>query len=57
MQAIRHESEGVNTPGTANRGSPEVFQESIAVDIIAYDILTAVAAGHHVANCVSLLEA
>jgi hypothetical protein len=56
MQVIGHDGEGVNTSGTANRGSPEVFQEPIAVDVIASDILTAVAAGHKVVDCVSVLE-
>jgi hypothetical protein len=41
-----HDGEGVNPPGTAIRGSPKVHLEAIAVDIIAYDILTAVAPGH-----------
>ena len=57
MQVIGRDGEGVNSPEAANRGSPEVFQESIAVDVIAYDILTAVAAAHNAVDCVSLLEA
>jgi hypothetical protein len=37
-------------PGTANRGSPKVFLEPITVDVIADDILTAVATGHEVVD-------
>jgi hypothetical protein len=38
-------------------GSTEVFLEPIAVDVIAYDVLTAVAAGHEVVDSVRILEA
>jgi hypothetical protein len=44
-------------PGTADGGSPEVFSEPIAVDVIAYDILPTVAAGHEVVDGVRVLEA
>jgi hypothetical protein len=37
MQVVGHDGEGVNPPGTAIRGSPEVHLEAIAVDVIAYD--------------------
>ena len=57
MQVIGHDGERVNMPGTANRGSPEVFLEPIAVNVVAYDILTAVAAGHDVVDRVRALEA
>ena len=43
--------------GTPNGGSTEVFLEPIAVDVIAYDVLTAVAAGHEVVDSVRILEA
>ena len=57
VQVIGHDGERVNTPGTPNGGSTEVFLEPIAVDVIAYDVLTAVAAGHEVVDCVRILEA
>ena len=57
MQVVGHDGESVNTPGTANRGLPEVHLEAIAVDVIAYDILTAVAAGHEVVDRARVLEA
>ena len=57
MQVIGHDGERVNMPGTANRGSPKVFLEPIPVDVIADDILTAVAAGHEVVDGVGVLEA
>ena len=40
-----------------NRGSPELFLRPIAVDVIADDILTAVAAGHEVVDGVREREA
>ena len=57
MQVVGHDGESVNPPGTANRGSAEVFLKPIAVDVIAYDVLTAVAAGHEVVDRVRVLEA
>jgi len=48
VQVIGHDGKRVNTPGTPNGGSTEVFLEPIAVDVIAYDVLTAVAARHGV---------
>ena len=57
MQVVGHDGEGVNPPGTANRGSPEMFLKALAVDVIAYDILTAVAAGHEVVDRIGVLEA
>jgi hypothetical protein len=54
---IGHDGECVNMPGTANRGSPKVFLEPIAIDVIADDILTAVAGGHEVVDGVRVLKA
>jgi hypothetical protein len=44
-------------PGIANRGSPKVLLEPIAVDVIADDMLTAVATGHEMVDGVGVLEA
>jgi hypothetical protein len=41
----------------AHRGSPEMFLKAFAVDVIAYDILTAVAAGHEVVDRIGVPEA
>jgi hypothetical protein len=41
VQVIGHDGERINTPGSADRGSPKAFLEPIAVSVIAYDILTA----------------
>jgi len=57
VKVIGHDGERVNTPGTPNGGSTEVLLEPIAVDVIAYDALTAVAAGHEVLDSVGILEA
>jgi len=57
VQVIGHDGERVNTRGTPNGGSTEVFLEPVAVDAIAYDVLTAVAAGHEVVDSVRILEA
>ncbi len=46
VQVIGHDGERVNTPGTPNDGSTEVFSEPVAVDVIAYDVLTPIAASH-----------
>ena len=54
---VGHDGERVNRPGTASRGSPKVHLEAIAVDIIADDILTAVAAGHEVIDRIGVLDA
>ena len=57
VQVIGHDSERINMPGTPNGGSPEVFSEPIAVNVIAYDVLTRVAASHEVVDSVRILEA
>jgi hypothetical protein len=57
MQMVGHDGEGVNPPGTANRDSPDMFLMPLAVDVIAYDILTAIAAGHELEDRIGVLEA
>jgi len=57
VQVIGHDRKRVNTPRTPNGGSTEVFLEPIAVDVITYDVLTAVAARHEVVDGVRVLEA
>jgi len=57
VKVIGHDGERVNTPGTPIGGSTEVLLEPIAVDVIAYDVLTTVAAGHEVVGSAGILEA
>jgi hypothetical protein len=54
---VGHDGESVDAPTTAKRGFPEVFLKPIAVDIIAYNLLSAIAAGHEVVDCARVLEA
>jgi hypothetical protein len=56
MKVVGHDGECVNAPGTPDGGSTEVVHEPIAVDVIAHDILTAVAAGHNVVDGIRVLE-
>jgi hypothetical protein len=57
VQVVGHDEKSVHPPGTAKRGSTEVFLNSIAVDVIAHDVLTAVAAGHEMVDSAGVLEA
>ena len=57
MQVIGHDDERVNTPGAAKRGLTKVFLKPIAVDVITYDVLTAVAPGHEVVDRARVLKA
>jgi hypothetical protein len=45
-----HDDERLNAPRTATRGTTEVFQQPITIDIIAHDVLAAVASGHEMAD-------
>jgi hypothetical protein len=44
-----HDDERLDAPRTATRGTTEVFQQPITIDIIA-DALAAVASGHEMAD-------
>jgi hypothetical protein len=57
VQVVGHDGESVNAPNTAKRGFAEVFLKPIAVDIIAYNVLSAIAAGHEVVDCARAREA
>jgi hypothetical protein len=57
VNVIGHDGECVNAPGAPKGGSTEVFSEPIAVDVIAYDVLPAIAAGHEVVDSARILEA
>ena len=57
MQVIGHDDERVNTPRAAHRGFTELLFEAFPVGIIAYDVLTAVAADHQVVDRARVLEA
>ncbi len=54
---VGHDGESVHAPGTAKRGSTEVFLKPIAVLVVTYNILTAVDAGHEVVDRTRVLEA
>ncbi len=56
MQMVAHDGEGIDAPATTKCRSTEVFQEPVAVEIIAYDHLPAVAAGHDVIDGIGVLE-
>ena len=56
MQMVGHDGESVDAPATAKRRSTEMFYETITVDIIAHDDLTAVAACHDVIDRIGVLE-
>jgi hypothetical protein len=45
VQVVGHDGKSVDTPTTAKRGFAEVFLKPIAVNIIAYNVLPAIAAG------------
>jgi hypothetical protein len=57
VQVVGHDGESEYTPGTANCGFTEVFLKPITVDVIAHDVLAAVAAGHEVVDSARVLEA
>jgi hypothetical protein len=57
VQVVGHDGESVDAPTTAKRGFAEVFLKPIAVDIITYNVLSAIAAGHEVVDCARVLEA
>jgi hypothetical protein len=57
VQVIGHDGKSVDAPTTAKRGFAEVFLKPIAVDIIAYNVLPAIAAGHEAVDCARVLEA
>ena len=56
MQIVGHDGESVDSSATAKRRSTEVFYETIRVDVIAYDDLTALAARHDVIDRIGVLE-
>jgi hypothetical protein len=57
VQVVGHDGKSVDAPTTAQRGFAEVFLKPIAVDIIAYNVLSAIAAGHEVVDCARVLAA
>jgi hypothetical protein len=57
VQVAGHDGKSVHAPTTAKRGFAEVFLKPIAVDVIAYNVLSAIAAAHEVVDCARLLEA
>jgi hypothetical protein len=56
MKVVGHDGERANTPDAPRGGSTQVDHQPIAVDVIAHDVLTAVAAGHNVVDRIWVLE-
>ena len=54
---VGHDGKSVDAPTTAQRGFAEVFLKPIATDIITYNVLSAIAAGHEVVDCARVLAA
>jgi hypothetical protein len=46
VQVVGHNGESVDAPTMANRGFTHMFLEPVAVDVVAYNVLTAIAASH-----------
>jgi hypothetical protein len=57
VAVVGHDDESVNAPRAADRGSTKVFLEPVAVGVVAYDVLTTVAACHEVVDSVGILNA
>ena len=57
VQVVGHDRESVHAPGTANRGSTEVFLKPIAVFVVTYNILKPIAAGREMVDRTRVLEA
>jgi hypothetical protein len=57
VQVIGHDHESKYAPGTAKCSFTEVFLKPITVDVIAHDVLTAVAARHEMVDSARILEA
>ena len=57
VQVIGHDHKRVDVPGAANYRLAELFQEPIAVDVVAHDGLPPVAAGHDMIDGVGVLKA
>jgi hypothetical protein len=57
VQVVGHNGESADAPTMANRGFTHVFLEPVAVDVVAYSALTAIAASHEVVDRARVLDA
>ena len=56
MQVVGLDDESVDTPGTANGGLTEKPLKSIRIGVVAYDVLTTIAARHCMVNRARILK-
>ena len=56
VQMVGHDEERVNAPRTATHGTTELFQQPITIDVIAHDVLPAIASGHEMVDGARILE-
>ena len=54
---VGHDGKNVDAPTTAKRGFAEVSLKPIAVDIIAYNALSAIGVGHEFVDCAGVMKA
>jgi hypothetical protein len=56
LRVNRHNGESENAPETAKRGSTKEFEEPIAADVIADNVLTHVSTGREIVDGATILK-